>query len=99
MHTNSEDPFAVAVTKGETKLIVGHVYIFRSLLNVSTTNYYYYYRNSLLFCCENIFVPRKRTKIFYANKFYNENFYVLVVSLLHTSTSPIAAARMSLYTW
>ena len=25
VHTNSEDPFVVAVEKGETKLIVGHV--------------------------------------------------------------------------
>ena len=32
------------------------------------------YRNSLYFRCKNIFVHRKRTKIFCANNFYNKNF-------------------------
>ena len=31
--------------------------------------------------------------------FYNEIFSALVGSLLHTSTSPIAAAHISMYTW
>ena len=56
-------------------------------------------RNLLLFRCENIFIPRKCMKILYANKFYNGNFFALVGSLLHTRTSPIAAAHISLYTW
>ena len=32
------------------------------------------YHNSLHFHCENIFLHRKHTKIFYTNKFYNCNF-------------------------
>ena len=46
----------------------------------------------VLFRCKNIFASRKSTKIFSVNKFYNETFSVLIGSLLHTSTSPIAAA-------
>ena len=58
------------------------------------------YRNSLFVRCKNIFGRRKRTKIFYTNIILpNENFCALVGSWLHTSTSPIAAAHISLYTW
>ena len=55
---------------------------------------YTYYRNSLYFRCKNIIVHRKRTKIFYANirKFFRLHTTV-------TSTSRIAAAHISLYTW
>ena len=55
------------------------------------------------FCCKKYFRTqnkKKRTKIFYTNIiFYNEIFCALVGSWLHTSTSPIAAAHISLYTW
>ena len=57
------------------------------------------YRNSLYFRYKNIFVHRKCTKIFYTNKFYNKIFPTLVGSVLHTSTSRIAAAHTSRYTW
>ena len=33
------------------------------------------YRNSLLFRCENIFVQRKRTKIFYVNIILQQTFF------------------------
>ena len=57
------------------------------------------YRNSLYFRCKSIFVHRTRTKIFYANKFYNENFSDIGWLRQHTSTFRIAAAHISLYTW
>ena len=60
----------------------------------------YTYRNSLYFCRKNIFVCRKRTKIFYVNIIFTTKIFATSVgSVLHISTSRIAVAHISLYTW
>jgi len=46
---------------------------------------YTYYRNSLYFRCKNIFVHRKRTKIFYANI---RKFFRRWLALCYTPLSP-----------
>ena len=56
------------------------------------------YRNLLLFRYKNIFVQRKRMKIFYTNIILQQKLFCVGWLLLHTSTFPIAAVRISL-TW